>query len=91
MINAGLTPFRSLSAGTRVPGEFIAKTVLDAERFGTIEVGKRADLILPRANPLASVANVRKQLGIMVAGRWFPAFELNLLLGQEKSKLGGLH
>jgi imidazolonepropionase-like amidohydrolase len=39
--------------------------------FGTIEVGKRADLILLRENPLADVRNLRDPLGVMAAGRWY--------------------
>jgi len=35
-----------LSAGTRVPGEFIKKFVPGADPFGTVQVGNRADLVL---------------------------------------------
>jgi len=38
--------------------------------FGTIEVGKRADLILVRGNPLEDVENIRDPVGVMAAGRW---------------------
>jgi hypothetical protein len=36
----------------------------------------RADLLLLRANPLESVDNVDKRVGVMVAGRWFTEAEL---------------
>jgi imidazolonepropionase-like amidohydrolase len=39
--------------------------------FGTIEVGKRADLILVNDNPLADVGNIRDLRGVMAAGRWY--------------------
>jgi hypothetical protein len=35
-----------LSAGTRVPGEFIKKFVPGADPFGTVQLGNRADLVL---------------------------------------------
>lgn len=33
--------------------------------------GKRADLILLEQNPLDDVANARKILGVMAAGKWY--------------------
>ena len=39
--------------------------------FGTIEEGKRADLILVRGNPLEDLGNIRDPLGVMAAGRWY--------------------
>jgi hypothetical protein len=38
--------------------------------FGTVAVGRRADLILLTANPLEDVANVQKRGGVMVQGNW---------------------
>jgi imidazolonepropionase-like amidohydrolase len=39
--------------------------------FGTIEIDKRADLILVKNNPLEDIANVKKTIGVMAAGRWY--------------------
>jgi imidazolonepropionase-like amidohydrolase len=39
--------------------------------FGTIEIGKRADLILVEDNPLEDVANIKNILGVMASGRWY--------------------
>ena len=39
--------------------------------FGTIEVGKRADLILVNGNPLDDVKNIKNIQGVMAAGRWY--------------------
>jgi imidazolonepropionase-like amidohydrolase len=38
--------------------------------FGTIEVGKSADLLLLRGNPLADIENVALRGGVMVRGQW---------------------
>jgi len=72
LVAAGLTPFEALSAGTRNPA--IALGVPDS--FGTIAVGRRADLLLLDADPLADIRNVWKRHGVALAGRWLPAAEL---------------
>src|SRR3546814_1324292 len=46
MLAAGLTPWQALSAATRTPGEFIAKTVPGAAKFGVVAPGYRAELLL---------------------------------------------
>ena len=40
--------------------------------MGTVEVGKRADLILLDANPLESLEALRNPAGVMVRGGWLP-------------------
>ena len=68
MARAGLTPYQILAAGTRNPAIY-----LKAEsEFGTVEAGKRADLILIDDNPLKDVANVAKRSGVMLRGQWLP-------------------
>jgi len=48
--------------------------------FGTIEVGKRADLLLLHANPLDAVANAAAIDGVMVRGIWLPRAALDEIL-----------
>jgi imidazolonepropionase-like amidohydrolase len=47
---------------------------------GTIEVGKRADLLLVSANPLVDATALRDAAGVMTAGRWLDRDNLDLLL-----------
>ncbi len=68
LVEAGLTPFQALSTGTRNVARFLG----EEDRFGTIATGKRADLLLLEANPLADVANVQRRAGVMLNGRWLP-------------------
>jgi imidazolonepropionase-like amidohydrolase len=76
MVKAGLTPYQVLESGTRN-----AAIHLNAEKeFGTVEVGKAADLILVDGNPLKDVANVAKRAGVMLRGRWLPESELARML-----------
>ncbi|HEV7554695.1 MAG TPA: amidohydrolase family protein, partial [Kofleriaceae bacterium] len=48
--------------------------------FGTVEVGKRADLVLLHANPLDDVANTAAIDGVMVRGIWLPRVALDEIL-----------
>ena len=72
LVDAGLSPYEALSAGTRNAGGF-AQRVFGSAPFGTIATGQRADLILLRGNPLSDVAHARHPVGVMVRGRWLPA------------------
>jgi hypothetical protein len=79
MVSAGLTPYQALVAGTRTAGEFVASRVRKTERFGTVAVGQRADLVVLSANPLASVENTNRIEGVVVRGRWMPASRLRAM------------
>jgi imidazolonepropionase-like amidohydrolase len=71
-VRAGLTPYEALRAGTSDAAIFLHQE----NEFGTIGAGLRADLLLLKANPLESIDNVDKRVGVMVAGRWFTEAEL---------------
>jgi imidazolonepropionase-like amidohydrolase len=66
LVDAGLTPYEALRTGTRNVAVFLG----EEERFGTVATGRRADLILLEADPLADIANVERRAGVMVNGRW---------------------
>ncbi len=86
MLAAGLTPWQALSAATRTPGEFIAKTVPEADKFGVIAPGYRADLLLVADNPLGKPAALRAPLGVMAGGRWYDAAALKAMLDETVAK-----
>lgn len=79
-VEAGLTPYEALEAATRNPAEYFAEFMKRPLDFGTVEVGKRADLILLEANPLESIAHLQRRAGVMVRGRWLPQSELQRML-----------
>lgn len=64
LVEAGLSPGEAIKAGTRNAAVAMGKS----DEFGTVEVGKRADLILLEAIPLLDVRNVQKRAGAMVRG-----------------------
>jgi len=76
LVDAGLTPYQALAAATKAPAEYLGKQ----KEFGTVEIGKRADLLLVDGNPLQDVANARKRSGVMLRGQWLPAAELDAML-----------
>lgn len=87
LVEAGLTPYEALAAGTQVPAEYLDPT----KSFGTIAVGKRADLVLLEANPLESIANTRKIAGVMAQGKWHPKPELGKMLDAAAAKIAALN
>jgi imidazolonepropionase-like amidohydrolase len=78
LVDAGLTPFEALRAGTSGAAEFLHAT----HEFGTIKVGARADLLLTNGNPLGDVRHASSRVGVMVRGRWLPAEELDSMLNE---------
>jgi hypothetical protein len=73
---SGLTPYEALRTATVNPAQFLGKET----EFGTIAVGKRADLLLLDGNPLKNLAVLKQPLGVMVRGQWLPHDHLQQLL-----------
>lgn len=78
MADAGMSTYEILESGTRRVGDYFEAW----DSFGTVAVGRRADLILLEANPLQSVANVSRRAGVMVRGHWLPENEIQQRLAQ---------
>lgn len=72
MVAAGFTPFQSLEMGSRNVAEYLGQL----EEFGTVAVGRRADLVLLEANPLDDIGNWSRRAGVMVRGRWYDKAEI---------------
>lgn len=64
-VQAGLTPMEALQAATSVPARVMG---LD-DQVGTLQVGKRADMVLLDGDPLADVHNTRRIAKTIAAGR----------------------
>ena len=78
LVASGLTPFEALATGTRDVAVFTGTL----QHTGTIEVGKRADLLLLDANPLDDIANSSRIAGVMLGGRWLPSTEIEQMLNE---------
>ncbi|HEX8492129.1 MAG TPA: amidohydrolase family protein [Pyrinomonadaceae bacterium] len=75
---AGLSNYETLAAATRNPAEFFGTL----KQTGTIEKGKRADLVLLEANPLENIANTERRAGVMLKGRWLAQTEMDKWLDE---------
>ncbi len=76
LVAAGLTPYQALVAATRNPAEFLGAS----QQWGTIEIGKRADLVLLHANPLEDIRHTLGIEAVVVGGRQFPAESLRAMV-----------
>jgi hypothetical protein len=72
-VDAGISPYEALRSSTTEPFAFLG----ELDQAGTIEVGKRADLVLLEDNPLDDIAATRGIAGVMIQGRWIARDELD--------------
>ena len=84
MADAGMTPYEILRSGTANVGTYFQRY----DAFGTIGVGRRADLILLDSNPLIDVANVADRAGVMVRGQWKSETEIQAQLAEIATAFG---
>jgi imidazolonepropionase-like amidohydrolase len=84
LVEVGLTPYEALRTSTTAPFEYLG----ESDDAGTIEVGKRSDLLLLDENPLADVAAASKVAGLSLRGRWLPAQEIQEKLHAAEAALG---
>jgi imidazolonepropionase-like amidohydrolase len=73
LVGVGLTPYEALRTSTTIPYEYLG----EAKQVGTIEVGKRTDLLLVDSNPLEDVSAASKIAGVMMRGRWIGKEEID--------------
>jgi len=70
---AGVSNLRILEATTRLPAQWLGTL----EDRGTVETGKRADLVLLAGNPLDDIANTRRIAAVVRNGLYLPRAELD--------------
>jgi imidazolonepropionase-like amidohydrolase len=85
LADAGLSNYAVLAAGTRNAHEFFGTIT----QVGTIEKGKRADLVLLNANPLDNISATENRSGVMLKGKWYTQAELNSWLDEIAPKIAG--
>jgi len=74
LVKAGLSPMQALQSATSNAAKF-----LELADSGTIERGKRADLVLLDADPLTNIANTHKISAVVLNGRYLNRSELDHL------------
>jgi imidazolonepropionase-like amidohydrolase len=65
LVDAGMTPLEVITAATKNGAEFFGIE----DRLGTIEVGKKADLVLIEGEPDEDIGNMRNVRSVILNGR----------------------
>jgi imidazolonepropionase-like amidohydrolase len=81
---AGFSPLQALQTATINPARFLGRQ----DTQGTIEVGKRADLILLNANPLLDIRNVTHIENVMIRGRLVTKQSIDKIVASHRRASG---
>lgn len=73
LVQGGLTPWQALLTATYNPTVFLGSS----DEAGTVELGKRADFLMVKKNPLRKISNLKRVTGVMVNGIWLPSSTLD--------------
>jgi len=72
LVGTGMTSMDALQAATRSPAEFLGRLATE----GTVEVGKKANLVPLDANPVADISNPRQVSAVILTGRLIQGADL---------------
>lgn len=64
MVNLGMTPMQAIMAGTKINSELLRKE----KEIGTVEVGKQADMIAVKGDPLNDISELQRVKFVMIGG-----------------------
>lgn len=78
-----MSAYAALQTATVNPAFYLGITALN----GTVETGKKADLVLLDANPLENIANTRKINAVVRGGQYYDRTTLDEWLKQARSVL----
>jgi imidazolonepropionase-like amidohydrolase len=81
MVRGGMTPLAALQTATLNPARYFGLQ----QTVGNVSSGRRADLVMLDANPLADITNVGRIRAVVVAGRLLDRKELDNLLQQVRT------
>lgn len=73
LVEAGLTPLEAIESATIRPAEFFSLQ----DEMGTIEVGRKADLVLLEHDPLENISNTRAIAAVVARGKLLRPDDLN--------------
>jgi imidazolonepropionase-like amidohydrolase len=81
LVRAGLTPAEALAAATSGVAKFLGRE----NDLGTVETGKRADLLLLDGSPLENIANTQRIAAVVRDGNYLDRAALDKMLAQAKT------
>lgn len=80
LTEAGLSPLQAIQAATLNPARFLGREKVQ----GTVEVGKRADLLLLEADPLIDIRNTRRIAAVVIRGRVLSKAEIDAMIAAHR-------
>ena len=80
LVAAGLSPLEAIGAATLSPAKFFSIE----DDMGSIDVGKRADMLILSRNPLDNISNTQAIDGIVVQGRHLAESDIEQLAEQSR-------
>jgi len=83
LVQAGLSPGEALRTATLNPAEFLGRE----KEFGSIAVGKRADLVLLERNPLNDIRHTTSVWGVIRAGQYLDRAGLDRMLEAVRKRV----
>ncbi|MHA7830961.1 MAG: amidohydrolase family protein [Flagellimonas sp.] len=87
LTSAGLTNLEALQSATMVPATYSNAI----EDYGTIEIGKKADLVLLDKNPLQDINNTKSINGVLLNGVYYDEEKLTELKEFTEIAAGSFH
>ena len=84
-VEAGLRPYDALRTATVNPATYLGTTA----DWGTIESGKRADLVLLSANPLDDIRNTMRIETVIFGGRVLDGAALERMIARGRDAVMG--
>lgn len=76
LVRAGLSPIEAIRSATVRPAEYFSLR----EEMGSIDVGKRADMVLLDADPLADISNTKQIFAVVSKGKLLTSDNLQELV-----------
>jgi hypothetical protein len=81
LVEAGFSPLEALHIATENGAKFLG----EADRIGTVAVGKRADLVVVRGDPAKTIADIEKVEIVFKDG---VGYDPNKLIGSVRGTVG---
>jgi len=82
LVESGFSPLEALQTATLNPAKFLDK----ADTYGTIQVGRAADLVLLDMNPLEDISHTRKINAVVLGGKFYPLASIRAQALQNAAK-----
>jgi imidazolonepropionase-like amidohydrolase len=76
-VQAGMSPMAAIQSATIVP----ARAMKMAAETGSVEVGKRADLVLVSGDPLTNISDIRRVVSVVKDGEMYDSKALGRSVG----------